>query len=132
MPCAHRKVDVSQHRTTPRPGTEIRVVEEEAALPTFWGWLPARKKRPKKYQQVAELRRLLSHQKHVPNNWLRLQQTTAAATGLSPLVAAAACCCIAVTRASPNKRGTVYAHMVLYPPSSSAAWNTLVTMSHST
>ena len=42
MPCAHGKVDVSQHRTTPRPGIKI-TVDEEAAPVSFGGWLPARK-----------------------------------------------------------------------------------------
>ena len=43
MPFAHRKVDVSQHRTTARPGTQIRQVEEEAALVVFRCWMPSRK-----------------------------------------------------------------------------------------
>ena len=37
-----------------------------------------REKRPKRYQQVAEPRRLLSQQKHIHKNWLGLQQTAAA------------------------------------------------------
>ena len=42
MPCAQRKVDVSQYWTAARPRTQI-LVEEEAALVFFEGWLPARK-----------------------------------------------------------------------------------------
>ena len=68
----------AQHLTTPRPGTHIRVVEEEAALVIFGGWLAARKET----QNVRASGRATTTA--VPasihnNNWLGLQQTAAAA-----------------------------------------------------
>ena len=55
---------------------------------------------------------------------------------LQQLAVTAGCCCGVLLycgdeSASLNEWGTVYAQMVLYPPSSPAAWKTL-TMSHNT
>ena len=83
MPCAHRTVDVSQHRTTARPGRRIREVEEEAALVIFWGGGCQREKRPKKYQRVAEPDDCCpSKSMYVIIGWdyKTIQQTAAAAT----------------------------------------------------
>ena len=131
MPCAHRKVDVSEHRTIPKPGTQIRVVEGEAALAFLSGVAASEKRDPKSTNKWQ------SHDDCCPSksmyilivrdyNKLLLQQ----------LAVTAGCCCGMLLycgdeSASPNKWGTVYAHMVLYPPSSPAAWKTLTT-SHNT
>ena len=102
MPCAHRKVDGSKNQTTPRPGTQIRVVEEEAALAIFGGGCQ-RQNRHKTYKQAAEPRRLLSQQACIISGWdynkLLLQ-----------LAVAAGCCCRVLLycgdeSAPPNKWG---------------------------
>ena len=46
MPCAHRQFDVRLHRTTPRPGTQIRALDEEAALEVL-GLVASEKRDPK-------------------------------------------------------------------------------------
>ena len=109
MPCAHTKVGLSQHRTTPRPVTQIRVVEETERLAISGGGCQ-REKRSKMYQQVVEPRRLLSQQAYkIKIGWdfnkLLLQQQAIAA----------GCCCSVLLycgddSAPPNKWGTVYAH----------------------
>ena len=131
MPCAHTKVGLSQHRTTPRPGTQIRALEEEAAL-AILGVAASEKRDPKctnKWQ---------SHDDCCPSksmyilivrdyNKLLLQQLdVTAGYGCGVLLF------YGDENASPNKWGTIYAHIVLlYPPSSPAAWKTL-TISHNT
>ena len=42
IPCAHGKLNVKQHRTTPKPETLVSQ-QEEAALAFAGGWLRARK-----------------------------------------------------------------------------------------
>ena len=96
MPCAHRKINVNQHRTTPRPGTQIRVVEEEAALATFWGWLSAKKT-------------TTAITATIHNNWLGLQLLLQHSS--YRVTVAAGCCCSVFLycgdqSASPNKWST--------------------------
>ena len=77
MPCAHRKVDLSQHRATPRPRKRIRVVEEEAARAISWGLLPARKETLNVPTSGRATTTAVPASMH--NNWLGRQQTAATA-----------------------------------------------------
>ena len=74
---------MSQHRKTPRPGTHIRVVEEEAALAIVLVVAASERTDPK------STNKLQSHDDFCPSKksmyqvhdyWLGLQQTAAAAT----------------------------------------------------
>ena len=136
MPCAHRKVDGSQHWTTPRRGTLIRVVEEEAELAIFGGGCQ-RERRPKTYRQAAGPRRPLSQQAYI----IQVVGTTTiccCSSQLLPPVADAACCCIAVTRAPlrttrhhPGRRKNNFITRYHYGRQSTHRWGLNMRTNHS-